>query len=194
MVKISGTNSTGDRGSNKFNYDHVFDSNAPQGLIYERAVKPIVLGVMEGFNGTVFAYGQTSSGKTHTMLGPNITDEAERGMIPRMVSHIFEEIANAPQEMEFQVKVSMIEIYMEKVHDLINPSAQNLKIRQEKSKGVYIENVTEIYVSEEGEVYQLMVQGSQNRSISATDMNARSSRSHTCFIVTVQQSNMKTFS
>lgn len=79
----------------------------------------------------------------------------------------------------------MIEIYMEKVHDLINPSAQNLKIRQEKSKGVYIENVTEIYVTEEGEVYQLMVQGSQNRSISATDMNARSSRSHTCFIVTV---------
>lgn len=57
------------------------------------------------------------------MLGPNITDEAERGMIPRMVSHIFEEIANAGSEMEFQVKVSMVEIYMEKVHDLINPSA-----------------------------------------------------------------------
>ena len=57
------------------------------------------------------------------MLGPNITDEAERGMIPRMVSHIFEEIANAPPEMEFQVTVSMVEIYMEKVHDLINPSA-----------------------------------------------------------------------
>ena len=112
---------------------------------------------MEGFNGTVFAYGQTSSGKTHTMLGPNITDEAERGMIPRMVSHIFEEIANAPQEMEFEVKVSMVEIYMEKVHDLINPSAQNLKIREEKGKGVFIENVTEIYVSEEGEVYQIMV-------------------------------------
>ena len=56
------------------------------------------------------------------MLGPNITDEAERGMIPRMVSHIFEEIGNAGHEMEFQVKVSMVEIYMEKVHDLINPS------------------------------------------------------------------------
>jgi len=122
-VSIYGTNSTGDRGANKFNYDQVFDSNAPQAFIYEKAVKPIVEGVMEGFNGTVFAYGQTSSGKTHTMLGPNITNEAERGMIPRMVSHIFEEISNAPQEMEFQVKVSMVEIYMEKVHDLINPSA-----------------------------------------------------------------------
>jgi len=184
-VKINGTNSTGALGAQKFNYDQVFDSNAPQGFIYEQAVKPIVISVMEGFNGTVFAYGQTSSGKTHTMLGPNITDEAERGMIPRMVSHIFEEISNAGSEMEFQVKVSMVEIYMEKVHDLINPSAQDLKIREEKGKGVYIENVTEIYVSEEGEVYQLMIQGSQNRSISATDMNARSSRSHTCFIVTV---------
>ena len=108
---------------------------------------------MEGFNGTVFAYGQTASGKTHTMLGPNLIDEDERGMIPRMVSHIFQEIGNAPQEMEFQVNVSMVEIYMEKVHDLINPSAQNLKIREEKGKGVYIENVTEISVSDEGEVY-----------------------------------------
>ena len=128
------------------------------------------------------------------MLGPNITDESERGMIPRMVSHIFEEIANAPKEMEFQVKVSMVEIYMEKVHDLLNPSAQNLKIREERGKGVYIENVTEIYVTDEVEVYQILWQGSANRSISATDMNARSSRSHTCFIVTVQQSNSETFS
>lgn len=80
---------------------------------------------MEGINGTVFAYGQTSSGKTHTMLGPgdDFDDEDERGMIPRMVSHIFEEMALADQEIEFTVKVSMIEIYMEKVHDLINPSA-----------------------------------------------------------------------
>ena len=56
-MQVNGTNSTGDRGANKFNYDQVFDSNAPQGFIYEQAVKPIVLGVMEGFNGTVFAYG-----------------------------------------------------------------------------------------------------------------------------------------
>ena len=62
--------------------------------------------------------------------------------------------------MEFEVKVSMVEIYMEKVHDLINPSIQNLKIREEKGKGVYIENVTEIYVSDEGEVYEILVTGS----------------------------------
>ena len=181
-------------GNAKFNFDQVFNSNAPQALIYEQAVKPIVLGVMEGFNGTVFAYGQTSSGKTHTMLGPNITDEAERGMIPRMVDHIFQDIADAPTEMEFEVKVSMVEIYMEKVHDLINPSIQNLKIREEKGKGVYIENVTEIFVADVAEVYEILITGSENRSISATDMNARSSRSHTCLIVTVTQSNKRTYS
>ena len=102
-----------------------------------------------------------------------------------MVSHIFQEISNSPHEIEFQVRVSMVEIYMEQVHDLINPAQQNLKIREEKGKGVYIENVTEIYVSDEDEVYQILDKGSQNRSISATDMNARSSRSHTCFIVNV---------
>ena len=107
---------------------------------------------MEGFNGTVFAYGQTSSGKTHTMMGPNFTDEAERGMIPRMVGHIFEEISMT-NDVEFTIKISMIEVYMEKVHDLINPSAQNLKIREERGKGVYIENVTEISVADEAEVY-----------------------------------------
>lgn len=90
--------------------------------VYEQAVKPIVTCVMEGFNGTVFAYGQTASGKTHTMLGENITDPAERGMIPRMVSNIFQEISDAPHEIEFQVRVSMVEIYMEQVHDLINPA------------------------------------------------------------------------
>jgi len=106
--------------------------------MYEQAVKPIVESVMDGFNGTVFAYGQTSSGKTHTMLGPNIIDEAERGMIPRMVSHIFSEIENAPPTQSFEVKVSYVEIYMEKVRDLMNPSAQDLKIRENKGKGIFI--------------------------------------------------------
>ena len=72
------------------------------------------------------------------MLGPNLVDEAERGMIPRMVSHIFQEIGNAPQEMEFQVNVSMVEIYMERIRDLIDPSKDNLRIHEEKGKGVYI--------------------------------------------------------
>lgn len=141
---------------------------------------------MDGFNGTVFAYGQTSSGKTHTMLGPNIIDEASRGMIPRMVEHIFAEIESAPATMDFVVKVSYVEIYMERVRDLMNPSAHDLKIREDrKGRGIYIEGVTEFSIGDAGEVYEIMVQGGRNRSIGATEMNQRSSRSHSCFIVTV---------
>mmetsp|Transcript_42290 Transcript_42290/g.55713 ORF Transcript_42290/g.55713 Transcript_42290/m.55713 type:complete len:86 (-) Transcript_42290:504-761(-) len=85
------------------------------------------------------------------MLGPNPFDEAERGVIPRMVSHIFGVIASAPEEMEFVVKVSYVEIYMERVRDLMNPSAHDLKIREDKkNRGIFIENVTEHYVAEEG--------------------------------------------
>ena len=74
ICDLQGTDSTGTFGNQKYNYDQVFDTTSAQGYIYEQAVKPIVEGVMEGFNGTVFAYGQTSSGKTHTMLGQNIAD------------------------------------------------------------------------------------------------------------------------
>ena len=122
----------------KHHYDGVFQPNSTQASIYNTGVKPIIESVMEGFNGTVFAYGQTSSGKTHTMYGYDFTDENARGMIPRMVSHLFDEIASAPQEIEFQVKVSMIEIYMEKIRDLLNPSQSDLKVREERGKGVFI--------------------------------------------------------
>jgi len=81
---------------------------------------------MEGFNGTVLAYGQTGSGKTYTMLGPSFDSEEDRGVIPRMVNQVFDIIGDAPEEIEFQVKVSMIEIYREKIRDLLDPSKTNL--------------------------------------------------------------------
>ena len=111
---------------------------------------------MEGFNGTVFAYGQTSSGKTHTMLGPSIDDEEQRGMIPRMVSLVFSQILQAPNDIEFTVKISMIEIYMEKIRDLIEPAKTDLKIREDKKRGIYIEDICETFVTEESEVYTLL--------------------------------------
>ena len=139
---------------------------------------------MEGFNGTVFAYGQTSSGKTHTMTGV-IDDPNQRGVIPRLVKHIFEQISSTTQEIEFSVKVSMIEIYMEKIRDLLNPVKTNLKVHEDKNKGIYIADATETYVGEELEVYDIMKLGNENRAIGATDMNAQSSRSHSCFIITI---------
>ncbi len=147
---------------------------------------------MEGFNGTVFAYGQTSSGKTHTMTGPDIFDLQNRGVIPRMVSYVFDQISHASADIEFTVKVSMIEIYMEKIQDLLDRSKTNLKVAEDKMRGIFIQDVTERSVIGEDEVYECMKTGNENRSIGYTDMNAQSSRSHSCFILTVNSENSTT--
>ena len=93
---------------------------------------------MDGYNGTIFAYGQTSSGKTFTMTGPDVSDIENQGIIPRMVRTIFNRIETASENIEFTVKISMSEIYNERIKDLMDPSKDNLKIHEEKGKGVYI--------------------------------------------------------
>ena len=131
--------------------------NSNQKEVYDSAAKPIIDSVLEGFNGTIFAYGQTSSGKTHTMQGPDIESIEMQGIIPRMVRTVFNRIETASEAIEFTVKVSMVEIYMEKIRDLIDPSKDNLRIHEEKGKGVYIQDVEEIFISEEKQVYELIV-------------------------------------
>lgn len=153
--------------------------------VYDIAAKPIIDSVLEGFNGTIFAYGQTSSGKTHTMQGPDIEDIELQGIIPRMVRTVFNRIESASEHIEFTVKVSMCEIYMEKIRDLFDATKTNLKIHEDKKKGVYIQDINEKYIADESEVYDLMKVGNSNRSISATLMNAESSRSHSIFILTI---------
>ena len=162
--------------------------------IYNEAIIPIIESVLEGFNGTVLAYGQTSSGKTHTMVGPSIEDPERQGIIPRMVKTVFEKIENASEDIEFTVKISMIEIYMEKIKDLLDPTKTNLKIHEDKIKGIYIQDVTEMYVGDDLEVYDIMATGNDNRAIGVTDMNKQSSRSHSIFIMTISQRNNSDFS
>ena len=87
---------------------------------------------MEGFNGTVFAYGQTSSGKTFTMQGPDIYDRNMKGIIPRMIRTIFDTIEAMPESIEFQMKVGYCEIYLEKIKDLLNPINYDMKIKEDK--------------------------------------------------------------
>lgn len=136
------------------------------------------------------------------MQGPDIEDYEMQGIIPRMVRTVFEKIDSASEKIEFTVKLSMVEIYMERVkvfrcyhcQDLFDPSKENLKIHEDKTRGVYIGEVTENYVSEEEEIYELMKIGNQNRAISATNMNAQSSRSHSIFIMTIQQNNLEDLS
>ena len=117
-----------------------------------------------------------------------------QGIIPRMVRTVFNRIDTASDAVEFSVKVSMIEIYMEKIRDLLEPSKDNLKIHEEKGKGVYMSDLTEEYISQEKEVYEIMKLGNSNRSIASTMMNAESSRSHSIFILTVPQNNSEDLS
>lgn len=178
----------------KFNFDHIFQPNTPQAVVYEAAARPIVESVLEGFNGTVFAYGQTGSGKTFTMAGASLDDDNLKGVIPRMITTVFNAILSASDQLEFTVKIGYCEIYMEKIKDLLNPSKNNLKVHEDKSRGVYIADLTEEYVSDEVEVYNLMRDGTANREVAATQMNEGSSRSHSLFIMTIAQNNTLDFS
>eukprot|EP00928_Gymnodinium_smaydae_P033197 TRINITY_DN23843_c0_g2_i2.p1 TRINITY_DN23843_c0_g2~~TRINITY_DN23843_c0_g2_i2.p1 ORF type:complete len:718 (+),score=225.32 TRINITY_DN23843_c0_g2_i2:188-2341(+) len=173
-----------------FAFDRVFRSEATQKEVYDYAAKPIINGVLKGFNGTVFAYGQTASGKTYTMEGPDIEDKESQGVIPRMVWSLFDGIYQAEEHLEFLAKVSIVEIYNERIRDLLDPKKDNLKVHEDKARGVFIGDVTESYVGREQEIFDAMRVGQYNRSMAETNMNEHSSRSHLVFMMTVEQKNL----
>lgn len=155
--------------------------------MYDIVAKPVLNNVFNGWNGTIFAYGQTSSGKTFTMQGL-LTNDKLKGIIPRIVDGIFEYIDDAAEHIEFVIKVSMLEIYMENLTDLLNINGSKaIKIRETPTKGVFIENLLEFCVGSEGEVMEIITTGNSNRRVGRTDMNAVSSRSHLVTIVNIQQ-------
>ena len=176
-----------------FTFDYIFESDSTQLDIYQATGAPIVDAVMQGFNTTIFAYGQTSSGKTYTMTGPDVDDNYQMGLIPRMILSIFEEISNSDPYIEYTIKVSYCEIYLEKIRDLLDINKTNLKIHEDRTRGVYIGELTEKYVSESEEVLSLMKLGLENRVIGSTNMNQQSSRSHSIFSLTINQMNNRDF-
>lgn len=119
-------------------------------------------------------------------------NEELQGVIPRMFDFLFDLISNADKDIEFTIKCSYLEIYMEKIMDLLDAKKTNLQVKEDKTKGLYIQDATEVYVSTTDEMMDVMNAGSQNRSVAATRMNATSSRSHSIFLVQVCQKNTKT--
>lgn len=170
-------------------FDRVFGPTATQARVYEDAAKPIVKDVLSGYNGTIFAYGQTSSGKTHTMEGV-IGDDALEGIIPRIVNDIFQYIYDMDERVEFHIKVSYFEIYMDKIKDLLDISKDNLTVHEDKNRVPFVKGATERFVSAPEEVMGLIEEGKQNRHISVTNMNEHSSRSHSVFLINVKQENL----
>ncbi|PVV01298.1 hypothetical protein BB560_004284 [Smittium megazygosporum] len=172
-----------------FTFDRAFGTNTSQQELYDYSIKQTLSDVFNGYNGTVFAYGQTGSGKTFTMMGSDIDDGNLKGITPRIVEGIFNNILESPPSVEYLVKVSYIEIYMEKVKDLLNPVNDNLPLHEDKNRGVYVKGLMEIFVSSVEEVYDVMKQGGKSRVIAQTNMNAESSRSHSIFQITIQMKN-----
>lgn len=160
--------------------------------VFNFSIRNTVDDILNGYNGTVFAYGQTGAGKSYTMMGSNIDDEAGKGIIPRIVEQIFESILASPGNIEYTVRVSYMEIYMERIRDLLNPVNDNLPIHEERGRGVYVKGLLEIYVSSVQEVYEVMRRGGSSRAVAATNMNAESSRSHSIFVVQINQKNVET--
>ena len=171
-----------------FTFDSVFDSQTEQEKIFEVVAKPLINSALEGINGTLFCYGQTSSGKTYTMEGIH-NDEKLMGVIPRMMQYIFILIEKANSDIEYSVKCQYYQIYNEKIQDLLDIRKKDLAIREDKNKGIWVEDCTEAYVSSQEEMYAVFKEGSNNRTVSATNMNKGSSRSHSLFVVTLFQRN-----
>lgn len=169
-----------------FTFDRVFDPESRQEEIYNYAAKPVVEDVLKGYNGTIFAYGQTSSGKTHTMEGPDM-DGNDRGIIPRIVQNIFQYIELAPDTLEFTVRVSYFEIYMERIRDLLCDGNDNLQIHENRERGVYVRHATELFMQDTEEVMEVMRSGALRRSVASTNMNDISSRSHSVFVMEITQ-------
>jgi kinesin family protein 5 len=163
-----------------------------QSDIFDFSIKPTVDDILNGYNGTVFAYGQTGAGKSYTMMGTSIDDKEGRGVIPRIVEQIFESILSSPLNIEYTVRVSYMEIYMERIRDLLQPQNDNLPVHEEKNRGVYVKGLLEIYVSSVQEVYEVMRRGGNARAVAATNMNQESSRSHSIFVITITQKNVET--
>lgn len=163
-----------------------------QNEVFDYSIRPTVDDILNGYNGTVFAYGQTGAGKSYTMMGTGIEDEAGKGIIPRIVEQIFASILSSASDIEYTVRVSYMEIYMERIRDLLMPQNDNLPVHEEKNRGVYVKGLLEVYVSSVEEVYEVMRRGGDARAVSATNMNAESSRSHSIFVITVAQKNITT--
>jgi len=173
---------TRDKGEKKkFFLDHFYPPDSEQETVYEHSGKPLVSEILKGYNATMFAYGQTGSGKTWSMMGEP-EDERHQGLIPRMINAVFDEIDQADDNLEFVVKVSYVELYREKIRDLLETRSVSMAIREHKTNGIYIEGVKQPYVTTSDDVLWHLEEGGHNRATSSTRMNETSSRSHAVFI------------
>lgn len=168
-----------------FKFDFAYPDNITQEEIYEDTAAPIVAGVLEGFNGTVFAYGQTGTGKTYTMDGKK---GDERGIMPRAFEHIFDYIEANQDSHQFMITVTYVEIYNDELRDLLasQKASEPLKIREDPNHGIQIRGAAVHKVQKLEDLERLLKFGKKNRKVRATGMNEESSRSHSILSIMIE--------
>ncbi|KAJ0411020.1 hypothetical protein ATCC90586_003622 [Pythium insidiosum] len=166
-------------------FDRVYGQYSTQKDVFKHTVKPVVDEALAGYNCTVFAYGQTGTGKTHTMQGALSPDDDMAGIIPRAVRHIFDVLQANYQE--YSVKVSFLQLYNEELKDLLVPDAsKKLRLMEDvKRGGIYCQNLLEVTTTTASHVFELLETGVKNRITSETLMNENSSRSHSIFTIRI---------
>ncbi|XP_060244798.1 kinesin-like protein KIF21A isoform X19 [Meriones unguiculatus] len=191
-----------------FTFDYVFDIDSQQEQIYTQCIEKLIEGCFEGYNATVFAYGQTGAGKTYTMgtgFDVNIMEE-EQGIISRAVKHLFRSIEekktaaikNGAPPPEFKVNAQFLELYNEEVLDLFDTTRDidaknkksNIRIHEDSAGGIYTVGVTTRTVNTEPEMMQCLKLGALSRTTASTQMNVQSSRSHAIFTIHVCQTRV----
>ncbi|XP_036387626.1 kinesin-like protein KIF3B [Megalops cyprinoides] len=172
-----------------FTFDSVYDWDSRQVELYDETFRPLVDSVLLGFNGTIFAYGQTGTGKTYTMEGVR-NDSERRGVIPNSFEHIFTHISRS-QNQQYLVRASYLEIYQEEIRDLLfKDQVRRLELKERLDTGVYVKDLSSYVTKSVTEIEHVMNVGNLNRSVGATNMNEHSSRSHAIFIITVECSEL----
>ncbi|EON96199.1 putative chromosome-associated kinesin kif4 protein [Phaeoacremonium minimum UCRPA7] len=168
-----------------FAFDRVFDDNASQADIYEGTTKNLLDSVLDGYNATVFAYGATGCGKTHTITGT----AQQPGIIFLTMQELFEKIQDRSDEKVTEVSLSYLEIYNETIRDLLVPggSKQGLMLREDSNQAVTVAGLTSHHPKDVQEVMDMIVQGNEYRTVSPTAANATSSRSHAVLQINVAQ-------
>lgn len=164
-----------------YTFDAVYDFSCTNKNIFDQSVQKLIGALLSGFNGTIFAYGQSGAGKTHTMDG----DESDKGIVMRTFEHIFDIISKS-YKTQYLVRASYLEIYGDDIRDLLCTANTKCELRESKELGVYVKNISSFVCKNIKQMKSLIDSGRQNRSTGSTDMNTRSSRSHGIVTITVE--------
>ncbi|XP_053983668.1 kinesin-like protein unc-104 isoform X3 [Hylaeus anthracinus] len=173
-----------------FNYDYSYFSMDPcdtnyssQVMVYKDIGEEMLQHAFEGYNVCIFAYGQTGAGKSYTMMGKQ--EEGQEGIIPQICKDLFRKISrNSSESLKYSVEVSYMEIYCERVRDLLNPKNKgNLRVREHPLLGPYVEDLSKLAVMSYQDIHDLIDEGNKARTVAATNMNETSSRSHAVFTI-----------